>query len=125
MIVVFVLSKVVASSLLLAFSYTKRKYCLCIQSLKQVYAIKCPPYLPIDGISLPFQVNLHVPPLNLQINFCFVCPYSSWSDKGSPYIPILNVFYARGEFIRLSNLLERMVLGMPSPNKIILKKGQS
>ena len=51
MIVVFVLAKVVAPSLLLAFSCTKRNYCLCIQSLKQVYDIKCPPYLPIDGIS--------------------------------------------------------------------------
>jgi hypothetical protein len=67
---------------LLAFACTKREYCLCIQNLNPKLFQMSPPYLPICGITLPFQVNLHVPPLNIQMNICFVCPYRSWSDRG-------------------------------------------
>ena len=49
-------------SLLLAFTCTKREYCLCIQLHKpQKLFHMSPPYLPICGIYLPFQVNLYVP----------------------------------------------------------------
>ena len=74
-------------SLLLAFACTKQKYCLCIQNpWNQSYAIKSPLYLPIYGITLSFQVNLHVSSLNLQMNICFLCPYNSWSGRGSQYL---------------------------------------
>ena len=62
------------SSLLLAFTYTKREYCLCIQNLKPKLFQMSPPYLPICGIYLPFQVNLYVPnskPSN-EILFCML-----------------------------------------------------
>ena len=62
-------------SLLLAFTCTKREYCLCIQSLKpQKLFHMSPLYLPICGIYLPFQVNLYVPnskPSN-EILFCML-----------------------------------------------------
>ena len=49
-------------SLFLAFTCTKREYCLCIQFHKpQKLLHMSPPYLPIYGIYLPFQVNLYVP----------------------------------------------------------------
>ena len=49
-------------SLFLAFTCTKREYCLCIQLHKpQKLFHMSTPYLPICGIYLPFQVNLYVP----------------------------------------------------------------
>ena len=61
--------------LLLAFAYTKREYCLCIQLHKpQKLFHMSPAYLPICGIYLPFQVNLYVPnskPSN-EILFCML-----------------------------------------------------
>ena len=51
---------------------TKREYCLCIQFIEPSFFHECPPYLPICGIYLPFQVNLHVPnskPSNINL-FC-------------------------------------------------------
>ena len=70
------------STYLLAFACTKREYCLCIQILELSFFHECPPYLPIDSINLPFQVNLHVPPPIIQISICFVCSYCSWSGRG-------------------------------------------
>src|SRR3989337_1723614 len=70
------------STYLLAFACTKREYCLCIKTLKPKLFQMSPLYLPICGITLPFQVNLQVPPLNIQMNICFVCPHHSWSDRG-------------------------------------------
>src|SRR3990170_7316410 len=67
---------------LLAFACTKQEYCLCIQIPKPKLFHMSPLYLPICGITLPFQVNLQVPPLNIQMNICFVCPYHSWRDRG-------------------------------------------
>ena len=56
------LSSWLLPSLLLAFTYTKQEYCLCIQtpSTPKLFHMS-PLYLPICGIYLPFQVNLYVP----------------------------------------------------------------
>src|SRR3989337_1594963 len=67
---------------LLPFACTKREYCCASKILKPKLFQMSPLYLPICGITLPFQVNLQVPPLIIQINICFVCPYRSWSDRG-------------------------------------------
>src|SRR3989337_2528138 len=70
------------STYLLAFACTKQEYYLCIQILKPKLFQMSPLYIPICGITLPFQVNLHVPPLKIQMNICFVCLDRSWSDRG-------------------------------------------
>ena len=61
--------------LFLAFTCTKREYCLCIHLHKpQKLFHMSPPYLPICGIYLLFQVNLYVPnskPSN-EILFCML-----------------------------------------------------
>ena len=87
---------------LLAFICTKRECSLCIQLLKPKLCQMSPPYLPISDISMPFQVNLHVPTLIFKIIFRFVCPYRSWSGRGWPIFSILGVLFSRWVFIHLS-----------------------
>ena len=87
---------------LLAFACTKRECCLYIQILKPKLFEMSPPYLPICGITLPFQVNLHVPPLNIQMNIYFVCLYRSWSDMGRSISSKLSGLFSWGVFIHLS-----------------------
>src|SRR3990170_6635991 len=87
---------------LLAFTCTKQEYCLCIQILKPKLFQMSPPYLPVCGITLPFQVNLHVPPLIIQISICFVCPYRSWSGSGWSVSSMLSGLFSRWVFIHLS-----------------------
>ena len=67
-----------------------------------------PLYQPICGISMPFQVNLHVPTLIFKIIFYFVCPYRSWSGSGWPIFSMLGVLFSQWVFIHLS-LHESMV----------------
>ena len=43
----------------------------------------------VAGITLPFQVNFHVPSLIIQIIIYFVCPYRSRSDE------VVNSFHAK------------------------------
>ena len=61
-----------------------------------------PPYLPICGISMLFQVNLYVPTLIFKTNFLFVCPYRSWSGRGWPTFSMLGMLFSRWVFIHLS-----------------------
>ena len=61
-------------SVFLAFTCTKKEYCLCIHFHKPKVVPYEPPYLPICGIYMPFWVNLHVPnckPSN-EILFCML-----------------------------------------------------
>ena len=100
---------------LLAFICTKREYCLCIQLLKPKLCQMSPPYLPICGISMPFQVNLHVPTLIFQNNFPFCVPVPLMMRQG-----VANIFHARCVILTMSvySLViarERAVIGMPSP----------
>ena len=54
------LSKLVAPSLLLAFTCTKRTDCLCIQNPLNQLCHMSPPYLPIHGIYPPFLTKTFV-----------------------------------------------------------------
>ena len=63
-------------NLLLAFTCTKREYCLRIHFHKSKLVHMSPPYLPICGIYLPFQVNLHVPKSKPSNNNLFCMPES-------------------------------------------------
>ena len=84
-------------SLLLAFTCTKREYCLCIQSLKPPKLFQMSPlYLPIWGIYLPFQVNLYVPnskPSN-EILFCML--EQLMLQLGLPICSMLGGLFSRG-----------------------------
>ena len=108
---------------LLAFTCTKREYCLCIQILNPKLCQMSPPYLPICGISTSFYINLQVPTLMFKINFGFVCPYRSWSGMGWLVSSMLNRLLSRWVFIHLSLHESMAVIGMPSPKnkKYILR----
>src|SRR3989337_2613731 len=101
---------------LLAFICTKWEYCLCIQLLKPKLCQMSPPYLPICGISMPFQVNLHVSTLIFQNNFSFCVPIPLMKRQG-----VANIFHARCVILMMSVyslVIAResgKVLGMPSP----------
>src|SRR3954470_20698229 len=58
---------------LLASICTKYSLYSCIQPPKTKVSQKCPPYLPICGISPPLQVNFHVLPLKPSNFFSFLC----------------------------------------------------
>ena len=100
---------------LLAFTCTKWEYCLCIKILKPKLFQMSPLYLPICGITLPFQVNFHVPPLILQITICFVCPCHSWSNREWSVSSMLSGLFSWWVFIHFVIARERLVIGMPSP----------
>ena len=61
-----------------------------------------PLYLPICSITLLFQVNLHVPPIIIQISICFVCRSCSWNDRGWSVSSMLSGLFSRWVFIHLS-----------------------
>ena len=76
------------STYLLAFTCTKQENCLCIKILKPKLFQMSPPYLPICGITLPFQVNLHVPPLKTSNKHPFLCAWIAQGvTGGSQYLP--------------------------------------
>ena len=75
---------------------TKWEYCLCIQFLEPSFFHECPPYLPICGIYLPFQVNLYVPnskPSN-EILFCML--EQLMLQLGLPISSMLGGLFSRG-----------------------------
>ena len=76
---------------------------------------ECPPYLPICGIYLPFQVNLHVPNSKPSNNNLFCMPKSLMQRLGA-----VSIFHARWVILAMSGLRssftrKRQVIGMPSP----------
>ena len=92
-------------SLLLAFTCTKREYCLCIQSLKP----------PICGIYLPFQVNLYVP--NCKPSNKHSVLYARIAHVSTR---VVCIFHARRVILKRSGLRSSlmrkwMVTGMPGP----------
>lgn len=58
-----------------------------------------PLYLPICGITLPFQVNLHVSPLKFQMSICFVYAWTAHGARGGgQYLPFY-VGYSHDEYL--------------------------
>ena len=82
---------------LLAFICTKQEYYVCIQLLKPKLCQMSPPYLPICGISMAFEVNLFVPTLIFKMNFLFVCQCFLKKRQG-----VANVFHARHVILKIS-----------------------
>ncbi len=75
-----------------------------------------PPYLPICGISMPFQANLYVPSLNFQNKFSLLCARTAHETVGSvQYFSMLDVLFSRWVFIHLSLHESAAVIGMPIP----------
>ena len=109
-------------SLFLAFTCTNREYCLCIQTPSPKLFHMSPPYLPICGIYLPFQVNL------------YVSNSKPWNKHSVLYAWIAHVstrvvciFHARRVILKRSGLRSSLtrkwlVTGMPSP---MLKSNQN
>ena len=103
-------------SLLLAFTCTKREYCLCIQPLKTPKLCHMsPPYLPICGIYLPFQVNLYVP--NSKPSNKYPVLYARIAHVSTR---VVRIFHARRVILKRSGLRSSLtrkwlVTGMPSP----------
>ena len=103
-------------SLLLAFTCTKREYCLCIQSLKTPKLFHMSPlYLPICGIYLPFQVNLYVP--NSKPSNKHSVLYARIAHVSTR---VVCIFHARRVILKRSGLRSSLtrtwlVTGMPSP----------
>src|SRR3990170_7780327 len=58
---------------------------------------ECPSYLPICGIYLPFQVNLHVPNSKSSNNNLFCMPKSLMKRQGA-----VSVFHARWVILTMS-----------------------
>ena len=85
------------STYLLAFSCTKREYCLCIKILKPKLFQMSPLYLPICGITLPFQVNLHVLPLKYSNEHLFCVPVPVMERQESA-----SIFHAKQVILMMS-----------------------
>ena len=103
-------------SLLLAFTCTKREYCLCIQSLKpQKLFHMSPLYPPIYGIYLPFQVNLYVPNSKPSINYHVL--YARIAHVSTRAVCIFHVrrVILKRSGLRSSLTRKWLVTGMPSP----------
>ena len=81
--------------LLLVFTCTKRECCLYIKIFKPELFQMSPPYLPICGITLPFQVNLHVPPLNYSNEHLFCVPGPLMERQGA-----VSIFHAKWVILR-------------------------
>ena len=106
-------------SLLLAFTCTKREYCLYLPAIKLFHM--SPPYLLICGIYLPFQVNWYVPnskPSN-EIRFCML--EQLMLQLGLPISSMLGVLFSE-EWTPLLIHEKGSVTGMPSP---MLKSNQN
>ena len=103
---------------LLAFICTKWEYYLCIQILKPKLCQMSLPYLPICRIFMSLS-KFVCANSNFKINFLFVCPCRSWSDRGWPIFSMLDILFSRWVFIHLS-LHESVakVIGMPNPEMI-------
>ena len=103
-------------SLLLAFTCTKREYCLCIQTPQTSKLFHTsPPYLPICGIYLPFQVNLYVPNSKPSSNHPVLY---AWIAHVSTRV--VCIFHVRRVILKRSGLRSSLmrkwlVTGMPSP----------
>ena len=67
--------------------------------LKASFCHECPPYLPICGIYLPFQVNLHVPNSKPSNNNLFCMPESLMQRLGA-----VSIFHARWVILKMSGL---------------------
>ena len=69
--------------------------------LNPVSCHESPPYLPIYGITLPFQVNLHVPTLIIRINICLYAR-TAHGATGWSISSMLSGLFSRREFIHSS-----------------------
>ena len=67
--------------------------------LKPSFCQECPPYLPICGIYLPFQVNLHVRNSKPSNNNLFCMPESLMWRLGA-----VSIFHARWVILKMSGL---------------------
>ena len=85
------------STYLLAFACTKWELCLYIKNLKLKLFQMSPPYLPICGITLPSQVNLHVPPLKTSNKYPF-CVSGLFIERQE----VVGIFHAKQVILRLS-----------------------
>ena len=110
-------------SLLLAFTCTKREYCLCIQLHKPPKLCHMSPlYVPICGIYLPFQVNLYVP--NSKPSNKYPVLYARIAHVSTR---VVCIFHVRRVILKRSGLRSSLtrkwlVTGMPSP---MLKSNQN
>ena len=102
-------------SLLLAFTCTKREYCLCIQSLKPQSYSRWVHYTFLCGIYLPFQVNLYVP--NSKPSNKHSVLYARKAHVSTRAVRIFHVRRVIFKRSRLRSSLTRkwLVTGMPSP----------
>ena len=71
-----------------------------------------PPYLPICGISMPFQANLYVPSLNLQNEFSLLCARTAHETVGS----VQYFFHARCVIFKMS-VYSRVIAGECGGNR--------
>ena len=67
--------------------------------LKPSFFHECPPYLPLCGIYLPFQVNLHVPNSKPPNNNLFGMPELLMQKLG-----VVSIFHARWVILKMSGL---------------------
>ena len=92
------------------------------KSLEPSFFHECPPYLPICGIYLSFQVNLHVPNSKPSNNNLLCMPESLMQRLGA-----VSIFHARWVILTMSGLRSSftrkwLVTGMPSP---MIKRSKS
>ena len=109
-------------SLLAKISVLRGNTTCASKFLEPSFFHECPPYLPICGIYLPFQVNLHVPNSTPSNNNLFCMPESLMQQLG-----VVSIFHARWAILTMSGLLSSFtrkwpITGMPSP---MLKPNQN
>ena len=82
-----------------------------------------PPYLPICGISMPFQANLYVPSLNLQNKFSLLCACTAHETVGSiQYFSMLGGLFSRYVLIHYHSRESGWYSGCPVPCSKIKSK---